>query len=417
MRELGLPVEFRFAAYHQVFQELLDPTGLFASNTSGVNVVLVRFDDWPAGQASEFVDAVRAAAGRTAVPLILVLCPGALQFDDVVRRGVAGLPSVYVLTAAEIASLYPVAEVHDPHGDELGHLPYTPLFFVALATAIARKIHAIAAPPFKVDRARLRRHAVGRHLRRGWPAGVVARCRPAARSRSSWPERRRAGMLLALCSKNNEEDVVETFRAHPGNAAAPRRFRRPPHQLGAQGRATSPRSPKSWNWASTASSWWTTTPRKCTEAQAGAPEVLALPLPARRRRHPRFPAPRLGLRPRPRHRGGPPPSRAVRAARRARARRTRSAPAWKISWRRSNSRSRIAPLEPHQVARVAQLTQRTNQMNATCRRRTEAEIQALLRRRVPHRRRERPLRQLRPHRRHDLPRGRAPARWWSTRSC
>jgi acyl carrier protein len=35
-------------------------------------------------------------------------------------------------------------------------------------------------------------------------------------------------------------------------------------------------------------------------------------------------------------------------------------------------------MEPSQLARVAQLTQRTNQMNASCIRRTEAEIQALL---------------------------------------
>ena len=50
----------------------------------------------------------------------------------------------------EVEALYPVGEVHDPHGDELGHLPYTPEFFVALATAIARKIHAILQPPYKV---------------------------------------------------------------------------------------------------------------------------------------------------------------------------------------------------------------------------------------------------------------------------
>ena len=150
MRELGLPGELRFAPYHQVFQELLNPAGLFARNTSGVNVVLVRFDDWPAGQAAEFLDAVRAAAAHTAVPLILVLCPSSVQLDDVVRRGVADLPSVYLLTASEIAALYPVAEVHDPHGNELGRVPYTPLYFVALATALARKIHAIVAPQFKV---------------------------------------------------------------------------------------------------------------------------------------------------------------------------------------------------------------------------------------------------------------------------
>src|ERR1035441_10456350 len=149
MRELGLSAEVRFAAYNQVFQELLDPGGLLARNISGVNVVLVRFDDWPAGQAAGFVDAVRAAAGRMAVPLIVVLCPGAAQCDDEVRQGVAGLPSVYLLTAARIAALYPVTEVHDPAGDQLGRIPYTPLYFVALATALARQIHAIQAPPFK----------------------------------------------------------------------------------------------------------------------------------------------------------------------------------------------------------------------------------------------------------------------------
>ena len=66
------------------------------------------------------------------------------------RGGVAGLPSVHLMTAAEIAALYPVAECHDPHANELGHVPYTPVYFVALATAITRKIHAITAPPFKV---------------------------------------------------------------------------------------------------------------------------------------------------------------------------------------------------------------------------------------------------------------------------
>src|ERR1035438_1157059 len=117
MRELGLPAEIRFAAYNQVFQELLDPTGLLARNAGGVNVVLVRFDDWPAAGAAEFVDAARAAAGRMTVPVIVVLCPGAVQFDDEVRRGLAGLPSVYLLTAAEIAELYPVVDMHDPDGN------------------------------------------------------------------------------------------------------------------------------------------------------------------------------------------------------------------------------------------------------------------------------------------------------------
>ena len=59
--------DVRFAGYGQVFQELLDLGGLFARNHEGVNVVLVRFDDWPAGQAAEFVQAVRGS--KLAAPL------------------------------------------------------------------------------------------------------------------------------------------------------------------------------------------------------------------------------------------------------------------------------------------------------------------------------------------------------------
>ena len=45
-RELGSDSEIRFAGYNQVFQQLLDPEGLFARNRGGFNVALVRFEDW-----------------------------------------------------------------------------------------------------------------------------------------------------------------------------------------------------------------------------------------------------------------------------------------------------------------------------------------------------------------------------------
>src|SRR5207245_1717997 len=46
LRELGLDHQIRFAPYNQVFQQLLDPSSLLARNRSGMNVVLVRFEDW-----------------------------------------------------------------------------------------------------------------------------------------------------------------------------------------------------------------------------------------------------------------------------------------------------------------------------------------------------------------------------------
>jgi FkbH-like protein len=382
MRELGLPAELRFAPYHQVFQELLDPAGLLARNTSGVNIVLVRFDDWPASEAAEFVDAVRTAAGRMAVPLILVLCPGAVQLDDglddglddMVRRGVAGLPSVYLLTAAEIAALYPVAEVFDPDGDELGRVPYTPLYFVALATALARKIHAIAAPPFKAIALDCDDTLWAGICGEDGPEGVVLD--PPRRALQQFMvERRRDGMLLALCSKNNEEDVAATFRAHPEMPLAPTHF--------AAQRVNW--DSKSGNLASLAEElelgldtfiMVDDNPKEVQEVQAAAPPVLALLLPARAAEIPDFLAhvwafDRAPITPEDRSRGD------MYAQRTERVRAQRSSASLEQFLASLQLEVKIAPMEPAQAERVAQLTRRTNQMNATCIRRTAAEIQHL----------------------------------------
>ena len=47
--ELDLPIDVRFAGYNQVFQELLDPGSLMSRNSSGLNVVAVRLEDWGLG--------------------------------------------------------------------------------------------------------------------------------------------------------------------------------------------------------------------------------------------------------------------------------------------------------------------------------------------------------------------------------
>jgi hypothetical protein len=46
LQEMGLSYPIEFAPYNQVFQELLNPASLLATNQKGVNVFLVRFEDW-----------------------------------------------------------------------------------------------------------------------------------------------------------------------------------------------------------------------------------------------------------------------------------------------------------------------------------------------------------------------------------
>ena len=156
LRELGLGYDVRFAPYNQVFQQLLDPASLLARNSSGANVVLVRFEDWGAGavqHAERLLDAVRHFAG----PLIVAVCPATLEHEaaslraeKVLRAGLAPVSSAYLVTPADLFALYPVDGVHDPHADELGHVPYTPLFFAALGTMLMRKLHAVRSTLYKV---------------------------------------------------------------------------------------------------------------------------------------------------------------------------------------------------------------------------------------------------------------------------
>ncbi|MGK7901221.1 MAG: condensation domain-containing protein [Hormoscilla sp.] len=46
MQELDLPYEVEFAPYNQVFQQLLDSSSLLSKNETGINVILVRLQDW-----------------------------------------------------------------------------------------------------------------------------------------------------------------------------------------------------------------------------------------------------------------------------------------------------------------------------------------------------------------------------------
>src|SRR5260370_14565776 len=84
---MQLDFQIRFAPYNQVFQQLLDPAGLFAGNRNGLNVILVRFEDWTRFRDAPSIaeldenvrhleSAVRAAARRAGSPVFVCLCPG-----------------------------------------------------------------------------------------------------------------------------------------------------------------------------------------------------------------------------------------------------------------------------------------------------------------------------------------------------
>ena len=395
--ELKLDYLVRFAPYSQVFQQLLDPTSLLGANRNGINVVLVRFEDWARFRNAVSIpeleievrnleSALRSSASTAPSPVLVCLCPSSRDFmsdpdrarfvarsEESLGSALRDIGTVHLVSAAEIERLYPVSGYDDPHADELGHVPYTPEFFAALGTMIARLLHA-----------RTNRHKVialdcdetlwGGVCGEDGPLGVELSAGYQA-LQAFMLEQRENGMLLSLCSKNNPEDVYETFRVHPEMPLRLKHF--------AATRLNW--EPKSANLRSLADELGLGTDSfilvdnsatECAEVQAGCPEVLTIPLPAATEiagflQH-IWAFDRWSITDADRQRAASYQQEAERS---------------KIQRESSNLSEflaslnleiRLRPMLPEHLARVAQLTERTNQMNFTSIRRSEVEIQNLL---------------------------------------
>jgi FkbH-like protein len=109
------------------------------------------------------------------------------------------------------ASVYEVEKVYDRFTDELGHIPYTSEFSAAAAAAIARRVYARLSSPRKVivldcDQT-LWRGVCGED---GWEGIEITV--PHLELQEFMLRQREHGMLLCLCSKNSENDVLDVFR-------------------------------------------------------------------------------------------------------------------------------------------------------------------------------------------------------------
>ena len=401
MAKLNLPFAFAFAPYDQVFQQLLDPGSLLSRNSPGVNVVLIRLEDWlrsRAGsddleglneylvqRAAELIVAVRSAMARSPVPLIVGLCPESpsvrgneevmpifARLKDWIADELGLVSGLFLLRPYDF-ELYPVADYHDAQRDRLGHIPYTDLFFAALGTILARKIRALLCPPYKVivvdcDNT-LWKGVVGEE-------GVKGIAIPPA-----WKEMQNLlvnlvgrGFLLCLCSKNDEADVLDVFDKRSDMIL--RREHLVSWKINWQ--------PKSQNIHDLAGElnvgldsfvFLDDSPVECAEVRAGCPEVVTLQLPidgdmTRFLEHV-WAFDRLQVTTEDRQRT------AMYRQEADRARLLKQAPTIEEFVAGLEICVRISEPAAEKVSRVAQLTQRTNQFNFVTRHRTEADIVAL----------------------------------------
>jgi amino acid adenylation domain-containing protein/FkbH-like protein len=389
MNELEVAADIEFAPFNQVFQQLLDPAGALAKNARGANVVMARLGDF-AGEsdekadsgAQEFISAVKAASGRMNVPLVVVLCPdkpqqsGALQaIGGTVAAELDKLGGVYVVTAGELLETYPVEDFYDARGDELGCVPYTPVFFTALATMIARKIHALQRRPHKVIVLDCDQTLWGGVCGEDGPRGICLDS-PRKALQDFMRAQQAAGRLLAVCSKNSEEDVREVFTQRLDMPLRHEHFAA--WRVNWLSKSENIKSiAKELNLGLDSFIFVDDNPLECAEVEANCPGVLTLQLPENPAEIPQFL----------KHcwafdilKVTAEDARRNEMYRQGREREESRAQAGSLAdfIEGLNLKIQIAPMSPEQLTRVSQLTQKTNQFNLTTIRRTEPEIQSLV---------------------------------------
>ncbi|MFC1975073.1 HAD-IIIC family phosphatase [Chloroflexota bacterium] len=399
LQELGIRANIACAPYNQVFQQLLDPASVLAKNEDGVNIVLVRFEDWQnpsnadaMGQIEQNVQdlivALKRATTHSATPYLVCICPASLtmladgdwiafcqRMEAHLLVELAEVSGIEMVTMTELTDAYPVDSYYDPHQDELGHIPYTRLFFTVLGTMIVRKIQAIWRTPYKVIILDCDQTLWQGICAEDGPQKVIID--PAREALQAFMVAQYdAGMLLCLCSKNHEEDVMAVFAQHPEMPLKREHI-------------------VSWriNWQSKSENirflaeelqlgldsfvFIDDNPIECAEVRANCPKVLTLQLPPEASSIPHFlkhvwAFDHLNVTEEDRKRT--------------------------VLYQQNNQRERwrqksltlndflagldleveISEMAPHHLNRVAQLTQRTNQFNFTTIRRSENEIQQLV---------------------------------------
>lgn len=226
-QQLGWRAQAKSAPFGQVYQQLLDPGSELRTNTRGANVICLRWLDvtskrssngashaapTPAAAALELAQAL--SSFEHTVPCLVVVGPeqspdeaASAALRDLIDR-LHEAPNVYVLAGDEAMARYGVERILDPIAERFGQVPFTLEGSAALGTAIARWYGALTRAPVKLIAAdcdnTLWRGVAGEDGRDGVVIG-----RGHASLQRHLVEQAGRGRVIALLSKNEEADVLD----------------------------------------------------------------------------------------------------------------------------------------------------------------------------------------------------------------
>jgi len=386
LEKLGLDFEVEWAPFGQLFQSLVDPRGALRTNKGGVAVVFVRRVDLGRNTseqdaaARDLRTAIESSVAGSGTPHIVMLCPSARlddaaesEADAALATMLGSIAGVDVVKPDQLAALYPTDTLFDAFAEHEGSVPFTDEYYTALGTMLARRVRLARSVPKKVVVVDCDDTLWGGVVGELGVEGVVLD-EPRLALQRFLLEQRAQGLLVCVVSKNNEADALAVFDQRKD-------------MLLRREHLTSWRinwGPKSQNILDLAKElevgvdtfvFLDDDAFVATEARERAPGLVSVQLPEDHRRIPEL---LRGL--------------WVFDRGRVTAEDRRRAEAYKEKSERDRAKKTLShadflatlalevtvlPMAEEQVPRVAQLTIRTNQFNATARQRSEAEVRTL----------------------------------------
>lgn len=402
MRTLQIPAEVELAPYAQIMQQLLSAQSALSRNATGLNVLVLRLDDWIRDRldepvesnlqhleraSREFLKAVDAYRGRNGAATLIFLCPTSSSLPSVYQQPIESIrrelrtrlearTGIHCCDHAELIRLYPIEDYEDAIAEKVGHIPYTKHYFAAMATLLARRVAALLKPRIKVIAVDCDNTLWQGICGEDGPDGIRLTA-PHLELQRMLIHQHEAGVLLCLCSKNNPDDVAAVFRRRPDMLL------REEHVIGTRVNW----EPKSANLRSLAQELGLSLDSfmfiddsaiECAEVAANCPSVLTLQLPPTEAQVRHLLAhvwafDRIGVTDEARRRTE------QYRQNRERMKALEQAGDLEQFLASLDLQVTIAPPQPQHLARVAELIQRTNQFNLTTVRYSASDVEAMWR--------------------------------------
>lgn len=233
-KKFGLELDISFSGYNQVLQNLIDQDSLLYRD-KGLNLLLIRFEDVlrflhletleeQIKEVDKYHDDICALLENNIFKIptfILIFKPKSNDLDAYLLSlyekfylKINNLANVYPLDLKDLKELYQIEKSFDRQQDKVGHIPFTDDYFSALGTYVSRQIYSFYYPHFKVIALDCDNTIWGGVVGEDGALGVKITGGFLALQKFIL-KKQEEGFLIVLNSKNNANDVWEVFEKNP----------------------------------------------------------------------------------------------------------------------------------------------------------------------------------------------------------